>query len=704
MTPWSSFPLVRICLAFISGILAAYYGAAYCWVAMVSLGLSLGTYLLIIIFLSRSAFYQWSPWLGLLGLSCIFLLGYCCLFTHQKHYDIDALMHQLQDTEAYVATAIEDAQEKENSHSVTVVINQARIKGKWQCLQGKVRLYIAPPTFAEIRYGDVLLVLGRPQAITAPLNPHTFDYQAWLRQDNIYCQHFFNKYLTKKLYNDPPNYFKAFLLKVRRYCNRILVQRISGKREQAVILALVLGTKDELDLMTKEAYAGAGTMHVLAVSGLHVGVLYTLLRALLGGPRNMLRTNWWRTIILLAGLWLYACITGLAPSVLRATLMFSFVIVARLLGRTSNIYNALAGSAFVLLLANPCLIFSVGFQLSYLAVLGIVYLQPKIYRCIELSNVLLHQLWRGTALSLAVQLATTPLSLYYFHQFPNYFLVANWVVVPATFLMLSLGLGVLLTSFWPGLSALLAWLLDQITWLVNQFVGWVSSLPASVIKDIYLDTPSLLLWYSLLITLLIFLQRKKFLYLVIASGAALFLGVRTAQTFLQQQMQQGVIFYSIHNHQAVNFIKGPTSTLCTDERFLAHEKKYTYHIKPSQLAMGIRSSNRYSFEEAVSSPDFPLQVWAGFSVGVWGQKKFIFIDKPPVHGPCLTQKMHVNFLVVEANALTRLEPLLSQFEIGTLIIGASNKKQLALQLRAEADKLNLPCHSLHQQGAFQAYW
>ena len=120
--------------------------------------------------------------------------------------------------------------------------------------------------------------------------------------------------------------------------------------------------------------------------------------------------------------------------------------------------------------------------------------------------------------------------------------------------------------------------------------------------------------------------------------------------------------------------------------------------------MGIRSSNRYSFEEAVSSPDFPLQVWAGFSVGVWGQKKFIFIDKPPVHGPCLTQKMHVNFLVVEANALTRLEPLLSQFEIGTLIIGASNKKQLALQLRAEADKLNLPCHSLHQQGAFQAYW
>ncbi|MEM7383118.1 MAG: ComEC/Rec2 family competence protein [Bacteroidota bacterium] len=695
---------MRISLAFASGILAAYYGAANYWVVIVSLGLSLGAYLLIIIFLSRPAFYQWSPGLGLLGLGCIFLLGCWSLFTYQERYTWDSLTHQLQDTEAYLATAIEDAQEKESSHRVTVVISQARMQGKWQRSQGRVRLYIASPTFAEIKYGDVLLVLGQPQAIAAPINPHAFDHRAWLRQDGICYQHFIHKSSTKKLYNAPPNYLRALVLQMRRYCSRILAQSISKKREQAVILALVLGTKDELDLATKVAYASAGTMHVLAVSGLHVGVLYGLLRALLGGPGNALRTNWWRTILLLAGLWIYACITGLAPSVLRATLMFSLVVVARLLGRASNIYNTLAGSAFMLLLGNPYWIFSVGFQLSYLAILGIVYLQPKIYRWIELKNVLLRQLWRLTAVSLAVQLATAPISLYYFHQFPTYFIVANWVVVPATFLMLSLGLAVLLTSFWPDLSTPLAWLLAQLTWLVNQFVEQVSSLPLSALEDIYLDIPTLLLWYGLLVTLLTFLQRKRILYLVIATGAALSLCVRTTQAFLQHQKQQGVIFYNIHGYQAVNFIRGPTSTLCTDERLLAHEKQYTYHIKPSQLAMGIRHSHRYSFQEAVSSPDFPLQVWAGCSIGVWGQKKFIFIDGPPVHGPWLTQKMYVDFLVIEANALTSLEPLLSKFEIGVLIIGASNKKQLALRLSVEADQLNLPCHSLHQQGAFQAYW
>lgn len=704
MSPWSAFPLVRISLAFIGGILAAYYGEAHYWIAIVGLGLCLVAYLLIIIFLPRPAFYQLSPWLGLLGLGCIFLLGYCYLLTHQERYAPDSLMHQPHAIKAYRATAIEDAQEKENSRSVIAVITQARTSEQWQPLQGKVRLYMPKSCLAEIRYGDVLLVLGQPQAIAAPMNPHEFDYQALLRRDNLYYQHFIRSASIAKLYNAPPNYFKDLLLKVRWYCIRILTKYIHEKREQAIVLALVLGLKDELDLVTKAAYASAGTMHVLAVSGLHVGILYGLLSVLLGGARNARPTRWGRAIIILAALWLYACITGLAPAVLRATMMFSFVVMARLLGRTSNSYNALAGAAFVLLLGNPCLIFSVGFQLSYLAVLGIVYLQPKIYRWVKLHNWLLQQLWRWTAVSLAAQLATTPISLYYFRQFPTYFLVANWVVVPAAFLMLSLGLGVLLTSCWTDLSMLLAWLLEQITWLVNQFVGWISNLPGSLLADIYLATPSLLLWYTLLIVLLIFLQIKKFPYLLIAGGVALSLCVRATQALLQQQTQQGVVFYSINGHQVVSFIKGPTSMLCTDDRFPTQEKKYAYHVKPSQLAMGIRNSTRYNFKEAAGALAFPLQLWAGFKVGVWGQKKFIFMDKAPSHWPCFAQKVHTDFLVIEANALTSLKPLLNQFEVGTLIIGASNQKQLALQLKAAADQLNLNCHSLHQQGAFLTFW
>lgn len=704
MSPWSAFPFVRITLVFVGGILAAYYGGSDCWVAPVSLLLLLIVYICIIISLSRPAFYQWSPWLGLLGLSCIFLSGYWCLLTNKECHAPDHLVHQANAIEAYVATAIEDAHEKEGGVNITVALKQARIRGNWEQLQGKVRLHLPRPLLAEITYGDVLLVLGQPQVIGAPLNPKEFDYKSFLSHDNIYHQHFVRHDSITKLHHAAPSYLQAFLFKLRKYCKAALVQCIQGTRERVIVLALVLGLKDELDLVTKAAYAGAGTMHVLAVSGLHVGILYWLLSVLLGGARNTRRAGWLSSVIILTVLWLYACITGLAPSVLRASMMFSFVVMARLLGRTSNIYNALAASAFLLLLWNPLLIFFVGFQLSYLAVLGIVYLQPQIYRWVSIDNFLLGQLWMWTSVSLAVQLAITPISLYYFHQFPTYFLVANWLVVPAAFLILSLGFGVLLTSFWADLSALVAWILEQVTWLVNQFVLWVNSLPFSLIENIYLDTLSLLLLYTLLIALLIFLQRKKFNYLLIASGVALLLCVWSTQVLLRQQAQQGVVFYSINHHRVVAFIKGLDSMLCVDKGFKAHEKKYTYHVKPSQLAMGIRTNTSYSFVEAASAQGFPLQVWEEFKVGVWGQKKFVFIDKANLPWPRFAKKVSTDFLVIEENALLNLQPLLDQFDFDTLIIGASNKKQLALQLKMEADQLSLNSHSLHQQGVFTAYW
>ncbi|MEM7055308.1 MAG: ComEC/Rec2 family competence protein [Bacteroidota bacterium] len=704
MSPWSILPFVRITLAFISGILAAYYKGLHCWVAVVSLVLLLTVYLYIIINHSRPSFYQWSLWLGLIGLSCIFLSGYWCLLTNKECSAPEHLIHQADTIEAYVATAIEDAREKEQGVSITVALKQARIRSKWEKLQGRVSLHLPKPLSTELTYGDVLLVLGQPQAVASPRNPQEFDYKTFLSHDNIYHQHLVQQGAITKLDNVPPSYLQAFLLKLRKYCKAALAQHIKGNRERAIVLALVLGLKDELDLVTKVAYAGAGTMHVLAVSGLHVGILYWLLSVLLGRASNARCTGWLSSVIILTVLWLYACITGLAPSVLRATMMFSLVVMAKLLGRTSNIYNALAASAFLLLLWNPFLIFSVGFQLSYLAVLGIVYLQPKIYRWVSIDNFLFGQLWMWTSVSLAAQLAVAPISLYYFHQFPTYFLVANWVVVPAAFLILSLGFGVLLTSFWAGLSTLVAWILEQVTWLVNQFVLWISNLPFSLIEDIYLDTSSLLLLYTLFIALLIFFQKKKFNYLLVASGVALLFCVWSTKVLLRQQAQQGIIFYSISHHRVVAFIKGLNSTLCVDKGFKAHDKKYTYHVKPSQLAMGIRAGTSYSFVEAARAQGFPLQVWEGLQVGVWGQKKFIFIDKANLTWPRFASKVDIDFLVIEENTLPKLQLLLDQFDFDTLIIGSSNKKQRALQLKIEADQLNLNSHSLHQQGAFKISW
>ena len=232
------------------------------------------------------------------------------------------------------------------------------------------------------------------------------DYRAVLQREHIYYQD--QVAFVKKLGHAPPKSYRAFFGEVRRYAKRILVRHIHTQREQDIILALVLGMRSELDLSTKTDYINAGTMHILAVSGLHVGMLYGLLNFLLGSLMGLPPRHIGRSLLTLAGVGGYACITGLAPSVLRATIMLSCFMVTGWLSRLQRTYNTLASSAFVLLMAHPQLLFSISFQLSYLAVGGIVYLQPRLYRCIRVKHWGLDHLWRWTTLSIAAQLAITP--------------------------------------------------------------------------------------------------------------------------------------------------------------------------------------------------------------------------------------------------------------------------------------------------------
>lgn len=695
MSVWSPFPFVRITLVFAGGILVAYHFEDYLFIVGASLLLLFITYLVLVKTIPKPTFHQWSPWLGCLGLSCIFLAGYGCLVLHTATNFSNHLLHWAATIEAYEAITLEDTHEKGKSMRTTVAVRKARIKGKWREMEGKVKLYLPSNDTLNISYGDILLIRGRPQTVSPPRNPNEFDYQCFLGYANIYHQHVVRGEHVCVLAHRPPNLLKAFSLKLRSYFENTLAQYINNKEARGIALALLLGIKDELDVTMKEAYTNAGVMHILAVSGLHVGMLYWFLRVLLERFNIIRRSKWFVFIVSLSVLWLYAFITGLPPSAMRATTMFTFIMVAQTIDRQSNMYNSLGASAFLLLLFDPLLIFAVSFQLSYLAVLGIVYLQPKIYRWLTFDHGLLDKLWALSSVSLAAQLATTPISLYYFHQFPTYFLIANGVVVPAAFLIVGTGLLVLLTSFWKELSVCVGWLLAKTILFVNQFICWINKLPFSLIDNIFLDTAALLLLYGLLVALLIFLQIRKVKYLMAASTIALIFFVLSMKRILQQQSQKKVIFYSI-NHQAVAFVSGRHSILWVDKRF--KEDKYTYPIAPHQLAMGVTSIARYSFEELAKKQVLPLKAWKGGKVVVWQQKIFIFIDKHSVALPNFAQKIKTDFLVIEENAVNALQALLERFDVGKLIIGTSNKKQLALQLKIQAEALNLPNHLL-QQGA-----
>lgn len=663
-------------------------------------------YVTLIIILQRAKLYFFNTWLGIIGLASIFFAGSLCLLNHQGSGNSAKLQHQIHDTEAYVVVALEDAIiVKEDRLYVTVAMQQAHIQGKWQKLTGKVRLLVDKSSATTIQYGEVYMIVGQPQLIADPRNPEEFNYKRFLGHEHIYYHHRVCLNSLRKITYAPPSYLQVLCLRIRSFCERILTQHMVSMKERSIVLALVLGIKDELNIEVRDAYASAGTMHILAVSGLHVGILYWLLNILLYRRKKLRpRSRWLSSIIICGGLCIYAGMTVLSPSVVRATLMFSFVILARLLGRAGNIYNLLSVSAFLLLLVKPLLIFSISFQLSYLAVLGIIYLQPKIYGWFNFKNIVLRQLWLWTSVSLAAQLATTPISLYYFHQFPTYFIFANWVVVPAAFFIFILGLCVLFTCWWVSLSACIAWLLEYLTGLVNQFVAWISSLPYSVLSDIYIHTQDLLLWYGLIISVLVFLAKKEFRILWSVSAVAVLLSLRTTLAIVQYQHQQGVIFYSIPGHQAVGLLRSRENLLLVDEDLYKQDKKFTYHIKPSQVAMGIHKNYSYTFKQASDMATISLSDWHGITIGVWGHKKFIFLNKTGSYFPDLHQKIYTDFLVIEGNSIQSLKLLLEQFEFKHLIIGASITKQLDRQLKEEADRLQLNNHSLRQQGALKVFW
>ena len=704
MSLWSRFPLVRITLALAGGILAArYWGMPGGWVA-VGLGFLLLLYFLIALIIVPASFRAWSPWLGVLGLSCIFLLGYLRYWAIQVG---DAPAHLAQwatAVEAYEAIALEDLHQRSTSNRVVVAVRRARVHGAWQPMQGKVQVSFPEDTALQVHYGDILLIKGQPQEVLPPQNPHAFNYAAFLGLSQVYHQHWTVEKEVAVLDHRPANLFQAWSCQIMCYCQTWFKQAIQAPAASAVVLALVLGQKDALTSEVRSAYAGAGTMHVLAVSGLHVGILYWivgLLVGLLNVGRHIGRAA---PLVSLVVIWLYAFVTGLSPSVLRATLMFTLVALAASLRRQGNIYNTLAGSAFLLLYWNPNWLFAVGFQLSYVAVLGIVYLQPRIYGWWTSRYWILDKLWLLSSVSLAAQLATAPISLYYFHQFPTYFLLANWVVVPAAMVILCLGLMVLATSFWPSLSMWIAWVLERIVLGVNAFVAGIQKIPYSLLDDIYLSALTVLLLYGLLVLWLVLWRTRQFRYGVATSLVALLLSAQAVHRCLIQQAQRKVVFYSINRHQAVAFIQGRHSTLWTDDNLDPTTQEYAYQIQPSQVAWGITASAHYTLQEAGQWLHFPLHTWQGLRIACWQGKQFIFVDKGSLPLPHWDSKVHTDFLVVEENAVSSLQPLLDRFVFGTLVVGASNTKSTAKQLQEAAAQHGLTSHSLHRQGALVVAW
>ena len=354
--------------------------------------------------------------------------------------------------------------------------------------------------------GDELLISSEISLIKNTGNPGEFDATNYWNKKGFNYLSFVGEENYSVLSRYKQNWLENGLTVLQTYLSESLENNLRGN-ELAIAQALILGDKSLLDVETRNSFSNTGAMHVLAVSGLHIGLIMQLLLVILSQFSSILsKKNAVFTVVVI--LWIYAIVTGLSPSVIRAVFMFSVLFISQVSGKQYDPMNVLFFTAFVLLLLNPLTLFDIGFQLSFLAMVGIFLFYKPIEKLIFVKNKILQKVWQGTAIGFGAQLMTTPISLYYFHQFPNYFVLTNIGLMATSGLILGLGIFIFSISWWHLGAGIVGAALSLIIFISFVFIEWVEKLPGGLAQGFELPF-SLVVGMSVLIVLLFLVIRKK---------------------------------------------------------------------------------------------------------------------------------------------------------------------------------------------------
>jgi competence protein ComEC len=457
--------------------------------------------------------------------------------------------------------------------AVTDVINGKAIKS----VKGNLLLALRFDTLnkLDLKYGDELLISSKFKDTEQSYNPAEFNYKRFLSYQQVYQQSFINQKQIVKIGEEKGNPLQAFALQFRAKQVAKFNQYLSPK-SRGIASTLLLGERIDLGKDIIETFTKTGTMHVLSVSGMHVALVVYLFSFLLFFLNHSLKARFLKAIIIISLVWFYALITGLAPSIVRAAIMISLVVIAKANVKQVNIFNVLSLSAFILLLYNPFYLVDVGFQLSYLAVAGLIYIQPKVSLLYQPDHKILQYIWSTMSVSIAAQIATAPVSLFYFHQFPIYFVWSNIFIVLPAMLIMYIGILFLATTFLAPLSKLLGLILDYIIQFTIYGLKLIEEIPNANLTQIWLNFFEIFIFYLLILFVIKALNRPKFTKVATLLLLVLVMSISYRKVNTMQQKQ--IIFFSLRKNTAVAFIKGSNAVLISD--LSIDESTYQFSVKP----------------------------------------------------------------------------------------------------------------------------
>lgn len=627
-----------------------------------------------------------------------FLIGYfLCGKTDEKTAtDYFANFYQ---EEMILTGVVDDMPTKKEWIKIKLKLEKYKHKDSLKNCSGNLIVYIKKDSISEqLQYGDYIAFNSKVQEVPPPKNPNAFDYKRYLHFQNIHYQSFIKENEWRLLDQNRGNPLFTLAFGLRTKFLKILEKHLTSENELAVGSALILGYKNDLSEDVRAAYAETGAMHVLAVSGLHVGIIYLFLDFLLRWI--YINRKWWkltRLLINLFAIWAFALVTGASPSVLRAATMFTFIAYGNYKNKNSVIYNTLGVSAFVLLLINPYLIFQVGFQLSYLAVFGIVFFQYKIQRWFGFKNDILHHIWILTSVAIAAQLMVLPISLYYFHQFPVYFWMTGFVVVDAAFIVLVLGvLLIILEMTVPFLATYVGYLLKWILAVVNKFIFFVQELPFGLIEGVYYGAVGLLIMYLIVLAIGAYSETGNRKWMKYAYGTFIFFlfwhVYVSYDTFCEKQIvvynigKEKTVIDFIENHRVVSLVGGDIS-----------EKDIKYNIEGNRNRLGIREvvtipmDSIFEYKDQTIHYKRPLVQFHG---------KRIAVLQKDVETP--KEALEMDYVILRNSVDISIDKISEVFDYQQIIADASNSYWSVKEWKETCQEKEIDFLNIYESGAFVA--
>ena len=694
---WHSIPFLRILLAMIAGIVAQYYLKMPVWFAATLFFTSVALILIIrrlnIFAKQRFTFYR-NIGLQLLAVSAGMLLvwrsdtrNYSSWYGNNSYSNL-----VLNITEPPVTKA----KSIKTESSVEVILDS---NGNSHYASGKVLVYFAITEKSQsLVYGNRILVKTKPQKITGSGNPGAFNYSEYAAMQGFYDQLFLKDSDYVVLPGLQTSFLSQVIFQSRAFVLSVLKKYIKNDAQVlGVAEALLIGYKEHLDKEIVQAYTNTGVVHIIAISGLHLGLIYMGLVWITERIKFLKKLPWLKVLLIFFCLWFFSLLTGAPASVQRSAVMFSCILFGKYFFRQTKIWNSLAASSFLLLWFNPYLLWDVGFQLSYLAVGGIVLLQPffdhilylpsrNIKKPVNWPYIIMRGIWQLLTASLSAQLFTMPLALYYFHQMPVYFLFTNIVAVPVSTFILYAELFLLLLSPLPILASFVGKVVTAVIEFLNAFITFFNDLPLATVENIYAN----LLTTGVLYLALFFLVKA----LVVHKLRPLYYGLLTLFVFsglqlfykMQAWQQQRIVVYNVSGMQAIDFIDNTYYSFWGDDALRRPGLQQNFHLKPTRIY----------YQAYDSLPNLTLQ--SGNFIQFKNQK--LFLAGSGLWYPELQEPVAVQMAVVSNNRSLKLKYLVQAVKPAIVIFDGTCSRFKIAEWKKECDSLNLRCYSVQDSGAF----